>query len=257
MENDYNWLALAAGNSRLHWGWFKHHTLLDTWDTPHILNTVRSRQLPQLFFSPNLIRQGFIDVPVYLASVVTHQTDCWQNYDKLNLINLQDIQLTNLYPTIGIDRTLAAWGAIATYHQACLIIDGGTALTFTGVDEQGKLIGGAILPGLRSQLLTLKQKTAALPEIKLPHSLPRRWALDTDMAIASGILYTAISGVHDYILDWLSQFPSSQVIFTGGDGELLWRSLNQQFPDLAPKAVVDSHLIFKGIRLVYAQKNRQ
>ena len=127
MENDYNWLALAAGNSRLHWGWFKHHTLIDTWDTSHILNTVKPRQLPQLFFSPNLIKQGLFDVPVYLASVVTHQTDCWQNYSKLNLINLQDIQLTNLYPTIGIDRALAVWGAIATYHQACLVIDGGTA----------------------------------------------------------------------------------------------------------------------------------
>jgi type III pantothenate kinase len=255
VENDYNWLALAAGNSRLHWGWFKHNTLIDTWDTPHILNTVRPRQLPQLFFSPNLIRQGLFDVPVYLASVVTHQTDCWQNYYELNLINLQNIQLTNLYPTMGIDRALAAWGAIATYHQACLVIDGGTALTFTGVDEQGKLIGGAILPGLRSQLLTLKQKTATLPEIELPNHLPLRWALDTDTAIASGILYTAISGIHNYILDWLDQFPSSQVIFTGGDGELLLLSLHQQFPDLATKAIVDSHLIFEGIRLVYAQKN--
>lgn len=259
MENKENWLALAAGNSRLHWGWFKHYTLVDTWDTPHISNTIQLSQLPQLFFSANLInqiiKQSLLDVPIYLASVVSHQTELWQDYAQLNLISLQDIKLTNLYPTIGIDRALATWGAIATYHQACLVIDGGTALTFTGVNEQGKLIGGAILPGLRSQLLTLKQKTAALPEIELPNHLPLRWALDTDTAIASGILYTAISGIHDYILDWLGQFPSSQVIFTGGDGELLLRSLHQQFPELATKALVDSQLIFEGIKLVYAHKN--
>jgi type III pantothenate kinase len=123
------------------------------------------------------------------------------------------------------------------------------------VDEQGKLIGGAILPGLRSQLLTLKHKTAALPEIELPDRLPLRWALDTDTAIASGILYTTISGIYSYILDWLKQFPDSQIIFTGGDGELLLRLLHQQFPELSPKAIIEPHLVFQGIKLVYAQKN--
>ena len=257
MDNEYNWLALVAGNSRLHWGWFKYHILVDTWDTCHISNTIKPSQLPQLFFSSNLIKQGLFDIPIYLASVVDHQTACWQNYHELNLISLQDINLTNLYPTMGIDRALAAWGAIATYHQACLVIDGGTALTFTGVNELGKLIGGAILPGLRSQLLSLKHKTAALPEIELPNSLPLRWALDTDMAIASGILYTAIFGIHSYIIDWLEQFPHSQIVFTGGDGKILSQFLHQQFPDLAPKTIVDPHLVFQGIRLVYAQKNPQ
>jgi type III pantothenate kinase len=257
VENEYNWLALAAGNSRLHWGWFKHHTLVDTWDTPHISNIVKPSQLPQLFFSSNLIKQSLFDVPIYLASVVSHQTELWQNYYQLNLVNLSDIKLTNLYPTMGVDRALAVWGAIATYHQDCLVIDGGTALTFTGVDRQGKLIGGAILPGLRSQLLTLKQKTAALPEVELPDLLPLRWALDTDTAIASGVLHTTISGIYSYILDWLKQFPDSQIIFTGGDAELLLSLLHQQFPDLSVQATVDPHLVFQGIKLVYAQKNPQ
>lgn len=256
MENEYNWLALAAGNSRLHWGWFKHHALVSTWNTPHILNKVKPGQLPPLFFPSNFIQQGLLDVPVYLASVVSHQTAYWQDYDKLNLINLQDIKLTNLYTTIGIDRALAAWGAIATYHQACLVIDGGTALTFTGVDQQGKLIGGAIIPGLRSLLLTLKEKTVALPEVKLPNSLPPRWGLNTDTAISSGILYMAIAGVHSYIIDWLKHFPDSAIIFTGGDGELLCRFLQQQFPDLAAQATVDSDLVFKGMRLVYEQQEK-
>jgi type III pantothenate kinase len=256
VENEYNWLALAAGNSRLHWGWFKHHALVSTWNTPHILNKVKPGQLPSLFFPSSFIQQGLLDVPVYLASVVSHQTDCWQDYRELNLINLQDIKLTNLYTTIGIDRALAAWGAIATHHQACLVIDGGTALTFTGADQQGKLIGGAIIPGLRSLLLTLKEKTVALPEVKLPNSLPPRWGLNTDTAIASGILYMAIAGIHGYIIDWLKHFPESEIIFTGGDGELLWRFLQQQFPALATQATVDLDLVFKGMRLVYQQQDK-
>ncbi|MGL5835140.1 MAG: pantothenate kinase [Waterburya sp.] len=258
MENEYDWLALVAGNSRLHWGWFKHHSLIDTWDTPHLGNKVKPRQLPQLFFPANFIQQGLLDIPVYLASVVSQQTNCWQNYEQINLINLPDIKLINLYPTMGIDRALATWGAIATYHQACLVIDGGTALTFTGADQQGHLIGGAILPGLRSLLRNLNQTTSALPKVKLPDTLPPRWALDTDTAIASGILYTAIAGVHSYIVDWRAQFPDSKVIFTGGDGEILWRFLQQhlqeQLPELAPQITVDPNLIFQGIRLVHEQQ---
>lgn len=254
MQNEYNWLALAVGNSRLHWAWFRQYTLIETWDTPHINNVVEPCQLPQLFLCTSLIHQGLIDLPVYLASVVSAQTDNWRKYCHLNLITLQDIPLSNIYPTMGVDRALAIWGAIATYNQDCLVIDGGTALTFTGANQQEKLIGGAILPGLRSQLLSLKQKTAALPEIFLTDTLPIRWAVDTKQAISSGIVYTAIAGIHGYITDWRSQFPHSKVIFTGGDAQLLWRYLQQQFPDFAQETIVDHNLVFEGIRLVYQQQ---
>ena len=204
-----------------------------------------------------LVKLGLTHLSVYLASVVANQSKHWRYYDNLTIIRLKNIKLTNTYPTMGVDRALAAWGAISTYQQACLVIDGGTALTFTGVDETRKLIGGAILPGLRSQLLSLKQKTSALPEVMLPDSLPPRWALDTDSAIVSGVLYSAIAGIHSYIIDWLQQFPQSQIIFTGGDGEILSQFLHQQFPDLSKKTVVEPNLIFKGIKLVYQQENSE
>lgn len=249
-KNEYNWLALAVGNSRLHWAWFRQHILIETWDTPHLKNIVKPCQLPQLFLCPNLIKQSTINLPVYLASVVSAQTDNWRKYCNLNLISLRDIPLRNTYPTMGVDRALAIWGAIATYDQACLVIDGGTALTFTGADKEGTLIGGAILPGLRSQMLTLKEKTAALPEISLTNTLPDRWAVDTEQAISSGIMHTAIAGIYSYIKDWRSKFPHSQVIFTGGDGILLWRCLQQQIDNFVPETIVDHNLVFQGIKLL-------
>jgi type III pantothenate kinase len=63
--------------------------------------------------------------------------------------------------------------------------------------------------------------------------------------------------VHSYIVDWLKHFSDSEIIFTGGDGELLWRFLQQQFPDLATQATVDLDLVFKGIRLVYEQQDKK
>jgi type III pantothenate kinase len=257
VENKYIWLALAIGNSRLHWAWFKRHTLIETWSTPHLSNAIKSDRLPPLFLSSNLIKQGLTNIPIYLASVVSGQTELWQNYHKLNLISLEDIKLYNAYPTMGIDRALAAWGALITYHRPCLVIDGGTALTFTGIDEPGQLVGGAILPGLRSQLTTLKQKTAALPEIDLPDTLPPRWATNTEQAIASGIIYTAIFGIHGYIVDWLKQFPNGSVIFTGGDAELLSQYLHLQFAELAQQTKIDHNLVFWGMRLIYAQQRQR
>ncbi|MEL6927236.1 MAG: pantothenate kinase [Cyanobacteria bacterium J06600_6] len=257
MKHKYNWLAVVVGNSRLHWAWFKNLAFVETWDTHHLTIAVKPNFVPPLLLHKELIRQNLSSLPVYLASVVANQTKYWQNYFALSLITLKDIKLTNVYPTMGVDRALAVCGAIAVYQQACLVIDGGTALTFTGVDAGGKLVGGAILPGLRSQLLSLRQKTSALPEVKLPDSLPPRWALDTDTAIASGVLHTAISGIRGYIDDWLQQFPHSQIVFTGGDGQILWRFLVQQFPELSEQTAVDPNLVFEGVKLIYQQKNKE
>ena len=238
----------------MHWAWFEHLTLVATWNSEHLLDSVKADCLPELFLSSSPISPKYNQLPVYLASVVPQQTIVWQSYQKLKLIDIQEIELTNLYSSIGIDRALAAWGAIATYRQSCLIIDGGTALTFTSVGRSGQFMGGAILPGLRSQLTTLSQKTAALPAIELPQTLPERWAFNTKEAIASGLVYTAIASTHSYTTDWLRQFPTGKIIFTGGDGEILSQYFHQQFPDLARFTIVDRNLVFWGIRLIYQRQ---
>lgn len=248
-----NWLALILGNSRLHWAWFQQDTLRETWDTRHLKIAVEPDQLPQTFLSASLLQQQLTQIPVCIASVVKKQTKLWQDYIELNLITLDHLGLLNTYPTLGIDRALAVWSGVETYNCPCLVIDGGTALTFTGVDQQRRLVGGAILPGLRSQLTGLRQNTPALPTalstIKLSPALPKRWALDTEGAIASGIIHTAIAGIHSYIDDWQQQFPNSKLIFTGGDGELLAQYFSLQFPIAGRQIIVDHNLIFTGIKL--------
>lgn len=51
--------------------------------------------------------------------------------------------------------------------MAILVIDAGTALTFTAADADQRLVGGAILPGLGLQRSSLAQKTATLPRVEL------------------------------------------------------------------------------------------
>jgi type III pantothenate kinase len=131
------------------------------------------------------------------------------------------------------------------------VIDGGTALTLTGVDCDRKLVGGAILPGITLQRESLAQGTASLPPVDLwEHFLPPRWAKDTSNAIASGILYSTLAGLRDFIQDWQQQFPASSIALTGGDGSLLFAGIQRQSPEIISSIRLEPNLILLGIRAI-------
>jgi type III pantothenate kinase len=214
-------LFLAIGNSRLHWAWFQADRIQTTWDTPHFAAAVVEQMIADgLQFSPE-VEDLPIGLPLTIASVVPAQTQLWQAYPQARVLQLADVPLGNVYPTLGIDRVLALWGAIQTYGAPVLVVDGGTALTFTGADGDRNLVGGAILPGMRSLFLSLHRSTAELPQVELVERLPDRWATNTSDAIRSGIIHTVTAGVREFVADWLECYPDSSIVFTGGDGELV------------------------------------
>ncbi len=248
------------GNSRLHWALFAGATLHAAWDTDHlpalvVEKLVQSWQAGEWkteLFPDTQINASQIPnstpIPLYVASVVPLQTQLWQTYPHINVITLDQLPLQGLYPTLGIDRALAVLGAGENLGFPVLVIDGGTALTFTGVDAQKRLVGGAILPGLRLQIQSLTDKTAALPKIELYSEMPQRWALNTVEAIQSGVSYTVLAGVKDFIESWWQEFPESSIAITGGDRTLLLAYLQAKFPHIAAKVIADPHLIFWGMQ---------
>ena len=231
-------IGLSIGNSRYHWAWFLNTKLQSSWDTEYLLPDRYLEFLP--LDLPAIITK----IPIYLISVVPNQTAIWQQLSQVKLITLTDIPLSNLYPTLGIDRALAIFGAGETYGYPVLVIDGGTALTITGIDARRQLIGGAILPGLRLQLQSLARCTA-LPEIELPQQLPLRWSNHTSDAIASGISHTVTAGIKDFMQDWQQLYPQSQIVFTGGDGPLLVRYLSMK-----DRVILDRNLVFYGLSAI-------
>ncbi len=238
---DNIWIGLAIGNSRYHWAWFLNTQLQSSWDTPY--------QAPELAIhqAMDYVYRHQIDinrVPIYLVSVVPDQTKIWQHLPQVKQITLVDIPLFNLYSTIGIDRAIAIFGAGKIYGYPVLVIDGGTALTITGVDRDRHLVGGAIIPGLKLQFNALSIGTAALPEVTLPTQFPPRWSNNTNEAIASGILHFISTGIVNFIDDWDRLYPNSQIIFTGGDGDYLKSILPQTSID---RVTVDRQLIFHGL----------
>ncbi|MFP5271681.1 pantothenate kinase [Coleofasciculus sp.] len=255
-----HYVALMIGNSRLHWAWFAGDTLQDAWDTQHfpaaevewLLQHWTSGLLPTTVFGEPFVSWYSSNqyLPLYIASVIPEQTPLWQTYPAAHVITLEDVPLLGVYPTLGIDRALAVLGAGETYNYPVLVIDAGTALTFTGVDDHRHLVGGAILPGLKLQLESLAHKTAALPSISPKCQLPNRWAVDTSEAIESGVIYTLLAGIREFIADWLHRFPNSPIALTGGDSDLLLNYLQIQYPQISTYVFADYHLIFWGIKVV-------
>ena len=104
------------------------------------------------------------------------------------------------------------------------VIDGGTALTLTGANSNGRLVGGAILPGIALQLRSLTEATP-LPAIRPSEQVPPRWAHNTVDAILSGVLYTIWAGLADFIQSWSRDYTTSNIVLTGGDYQRIYQGL--------------------------------
>lgn len=80
---------------------------------------------------------------------------------------------------LSITPTSPLFVILASRGWPVVVVDCGSALTFTAADARGKLVGGAILPGVRLQLAVLGTRTAQLPsDVVLPDELPPRQALE-------------------------------------------------------------------------------
>jgi len=259
---DNVWLALEIGNSRLHWGLFIDETLNHTWDTQYlpesVIQLLAGCETLNDFFSltgnwgqvSNFSSSLLTPFSIVIASVVPTQTALWRTYPNVRVMTLDQIPLSNTYPTLGIDRALALWGAGMRWGFPILVIDAGTALTFTGADVHQCLVGGAILPGVGLQLASLGQKTGQLPQLNIEgiKSLPPRFALNTPEAIQSGIIYTLLAGIKEFVEDWWQLFPDGKVAIKGGDRNLLFNYLQALYPEIAESLIVEPNLIFWGIQ---------
>ncbi|AVH62609.1 pantothenate kinase [Nostoc sp. 'Peltigera membranacea cyanobiont' N6] len=261
------WLALEIGNSRLHWALFLGETLYSVWDTDYLLESV-IQQLAECQTLNDLLENIFPEgesltttlplCPLFVASVVPSQTAIWQTYPNTHVITLDQVSLKGVYPTLGIDRALALWGAGKTWGFPMLVIDAGTALTFTAADANECLVGGAILPGLGLQLASLGQQTGQLPLVEMQNfpSLPPHFALNTKEAIQSGVVYTILAGIKDFIEAWLQLLPHGKIAIKGGDRTLISNYLQALYPEIAAHLIVEPNLIFWGMREIVMENKK-
>lgn len=209
------WLALSIGNSQTRWAAIASQEILAQGVWPSSEQWVSRDRFPVQFQT----------WPLVVTAVVPTQLQSWSSLPNTRVIALDNVPLAGKYATLGCDRALAAYGAIQQYGAPVLVVDGGTAWTFTAIDAHQTLIGGAILPGLALQYQSLSQGTAALPQLAPPAQLPPRWSQNTPDAIQSGILYTLLAGLESFVLAWQKDYPEGAIVCTGGSGDWIAQHL--------------------------------
>jgi type III pantothenate kinase len=235
-------LAIAVGNTRIKAGVFEQGILISNY--AYLLSQIQvlEQELGQIEFHKIAIASVVLEVPE-LKTI-------WHDLPQTQIMTKAMIPLTGIYPTLGLDRTVVGYGASIEYGSPVLVIDCGTAISLTGIDSDRHIVGGAILAGLRTQLKSLNTSTA-LPWIDLPQdldrNLPTRWATNTNSAIYSGLFYTVMAGLADFVSDWRSLYPDSKIIFTGGDSELIFKFMNAKERS---HIYLDQNLILKGIAAI-------
>ena len=133
-----------------------------------------------------------------ISSVVPNLTRSFQKVVR-ELIGVEPLTVTHdtavglnrasIPSELGHDLLANAVAAHRMYpDETCVVLDFGTALTFTTVSSEGNVLGAAIAPGLVTAVNSLFLSTAQIPQVQL--RLPERAiGRNSDESIRSGIMY--------------------------------------------------------------------
>jgi type III pantothenate kinase len=117
---------------------------------------------------------------------------------------------------IGADLVADALAAWTKTKGAVIVVDFGTALTFTCVDAKGHILGVSIAPGLGTAVGALSRDTAQLPTVQLtpPASV---MGTNTVMSIQAGVLH-GYAGLVTHLVKRMKDEMgvNARVIATGG-----------------------------------------
>ncbi len=249
-------LAIDIGNSNVVIGAHDGTDWRHFWRLPTLTEEKPALQYYQKHLSNLLLEEGLLPQAIHqsvLSSVVPHLRPVFRQLIT-QLTGREPITLgPEIYPKLGLtikqtneigtDLVANALAAVYLHQTDSIIVDFGTALTFTTVSKEGKMLGVAIAPGLKTAIGALFQKTAQLPEVplKVPESV---LGADTVHAIQAGILH-GYAGMVRHLLEKTRAEAGMQyqAIATGGLAYLM-------APLIGEFTSVDERLTINGLRKV-------
>jgi type III pantothenate kinase len=246
-------LSIDAGNSNIVFGFYREDK--DSWEeilritTKNELKVLQLEKKLSLFFLEKEWTMNEIDL-IGLSTVVPDLKPvlvqfCHSFFGKapfvINESSYKVLPVTTLSPAeIGTDLMANITAAYHRFKTSCIIVDFGTALTFSVVNEDGQVIGVNIFPGIKTAIHSLFTNTAKLPKVPLvmPESALGK---NTVHAIQAGIFY-GYSGLVKGMLEAIEKETNCrfEVVVTGGMSSLMGH-LGDRFGN------VDIHLTLKGI----------
>lgn len=247
-------LAVDIGNSDV---------VIGAWDKQQWKQIWRVRSLPEenaLYYQTRL-RNYFLEAgfrfsdfnQIIVCSVVPALTGLFRELLQtlfgfkpivVNVDSFPSLQVKIDRPhELGSDLFANAVAAYTKYQQNCIIVDFGTALTFTTVSAKRELLGVAIAPGLKTAMKALSANTAQLPEIPL-FLPPSALGKNTAHAIQAGILLGYV-GLVEALLNQIRKELNGEcvVVATGGLSSII-QPLHSHFTE------VNINLTLDGLRII-------
>jgi len=150
---------------------------------------------------------------------------------------------------LGADRLANVIALRARFGSSGIAIDLGTATTFDCVTADGEILGGAIVPGIRTSMRGLALAVPSLPEVDLDPAVAVM-GRSTEQCLQSGLLHGYASMVEGMVTRLSKQLPGPvQVVATGGLAPLV-------APLLGRSIRVEPFLTLQGLHLSYEGARR-
>jgi type III pantothenate kinase len=178
---------------------------------------------------------------ISVVSVLDESAKVWINFwakKNLNIVpryavsQMESAGVINGYddPTkLGVDRWLAVVAAYNLCKSSCVVISCGTALTVDLVNQQGRHLGGYIVPGWNTAMYALNANTQLinLNEIKSSKLVP---GTSTQAAVGHGLAACYIGLIQNAITQLGTRTNSGllTILATGGDA----KRLQELFPEI-------------------------
>lgn len=150
---------------------------------------------------------------------------------------------------LGPDLVVGAVAALELHKPPLILIDMGTATTFSVIDASGAFLGGAIVPGVGLSLDALVAGTSLLQ--KIPFEVPHRCiGSNTIDSMKSGVVLGTVSMLDGMIERIEAELGApATVIATGGLAARI-------IPHCKHKILYDGDLLLKGLWAIYKKNHK-
>lgn len=151
--------------------------------------------------------------------------------------------------TLGADILVGCVAAKQLYGCPSIVIDMGTATTIFAINQEGEIIGGAVLAGIGISLNALSNQASKLPKINI--DVPDKViCTNTEECMQSGIIYGQAS-LLDGMIEKMEKEIGEEcvVVATGGVARLI-------VPHCEREIILDNELNLKGLNILYKKNMR-
>lgn len=150
---------------------------------------------------------------------------------------------------VGADLIAGAVAAFNKYKKALIVIDFGTATTFSAISSKGEFLGTSFAPGVLISLEALYKKASKLPKVDLV--FPQKTiGKNTQDSMLSGIVYGTIGQVENIIKQMKLEMPDKDVLVIGTGGILKFFEDKFKFIDH-----IEHDLVLDGLYLIYKKNS--